>query len=180
MKPRGLVVLAIVAVAMAAIIVLERWPHRGGGDEPASARSRLLPPFDRQAVKRITIARKGGAFALLHSPSPSAPPPAPGWHLGVEGAPAADDAAVQDLLSALDLAESDRTAQLPPEQAGLLPAAVAVDVETPTSTMGLQLGAVDATGQGVYLDVAMTDVGADIGKVLDGLAAACAVSPSAS
>jgi len=37
------------------------------------------------------------------------------------------------------------------------------------------------TGRGYRVfDVAMTDVGADIGKVLDGLAAACAVSPSAS
>jgi len=150
MKPRGLVVLAIVAVAMAAIIVLERWPHRGGGDEAPSARSRLLPPFDRQAVERITITRKGGALALLHSPSPSAPAPAPSWHLGVDGAPAADDAAVQDLLSALDLAESDRAAQLAPEQAGLVPPAAAVDIQTPTGTLALQLGAVDATGQGVY------------------------------
>jgi len=111
----------------------------------------MLPPFDRQAVKRITITRKGGAFSLLHSPSPSAPPPAPSWHLGVDGAPAADDAAVQDLVSALDLAESDRTAQLPPEQAGLVPPAAAVDVETPTGTLALQLGSVDATGQGVYV-----------------------------
>lgn len=149
MRSRGLVVLAIVAVAMAVIIAIERGPP-GGGDEPASARARLLPPFDRQAVKRVTIARKGGAFSLLHSPSPSAPPPAPGWHLGVDGAPAADDAAVQDLLSALDLAESDRTAQLAPEQAGLVPPAVSVDVETPTGTLPLQLGSVDASGQGVY------------------------------
>jgi tRNA/rRNA methyltransferase len=37
------------------------------------------------------------------------------------------------------------------------------------------------TGRGYRVfDVAMTDVEADIGKVLDGLAAACAVSPSAS
>ena len=151
MKPRGLVVLAIVAVAMAAFIAIERWPRRGGGDDQAAARARMLPPFDRTTVKRVTIARKGGAFSLLHSPSPSAPPPAPGWHLGVDGAPAADDAAVQDLLSALDLAESDRTAQLPPEQAGLVPPAAAVDVETPTGTLALQLGSVDATGQGVYV-----------------------------
>ena len=85
MKPRGLVVLAIVAVAMAAFIAIERWPRRGGGDDQAAARARMLPPFDRQAVKRITIARKGGAFSLLHSPSPSAPPPAPGWHLRRRG-----------------------------------------------------------------------------------------------
>jgi len=150
MKPRGLVVLAIVAVAMAVIIAVDRRPHGGGGGEQAAARARMLPPFDRQAVKRITITRKGEAFSLLHSPSPSAPPPAPGWQLGVDGAPAADDAAVQDLLSALDLAESDRTAQLAPDQAGLVRAAAAVDVETPTGTLALQLGAVDPTGQGVY------------------------------
>jgi hypothetical protein len=149
MKPRGLVVLAIVAIAMAAIIAIERGRH-GGGDGPTSARTRLLPPFDRQAVKRVTIARKDGTFSLLHSPSPSAPPPAPGWQLGVAGAPAADDAAVQDLLSALDLAESDRTPPLPPEQAGLVPPTAAIDVETPTGTLALQLGSVDATGQGVY------------------------------
>ena len=122
MKPRGVVVLAIVAVAMAAIIAIERWAPRRRRRSRGRADAALLPPFDRQAVKRVTIARKGGAFSLLHSPSPSAPPPAPGWHLGVDGAPAADDAAVQDLLSALDLAESDRTAQLAPEQAGLVAA----------------------------------------------------------
>jgi hypothetical protein len=149
MKPRGLVVLAIVAVAMAAIIAIDR-RRDGGGDEAASARIRLLAPFDRQAVKRITITRKGGAYSLLHSPSPSAPAPAPSWHLGVDGAPAANDAAVQDLMSALDLAESDRSTPLAPEQAGLVPPIAAVDVETPTGTLALQLGAVDATGQGVY------------------------------
>ena len=73
MKLRGLVVLAIVAVALAAIIADRALAAAGGGDERAAARARLLPAFDRQAVKRITIARKGGAFSLLHSPSPSAP-----------------------------------------------------------------------------------------------------------
>ena len=153
MKPRGLVVLAIVAVAMAAIIVdralaASRRRRRAGG---RAARG-CCPPFDRQAVKRITIrAARAGRSRCCIRRRRQRQPPAPGWHIGVDGAPAADDAAVQDLLSALDLAESDRIAQLPRrQQAGLVPPAAAVDVETPTGTLALQLGAVDATGQGVY------------------------------
>ena len=46
---------------------------------------------------------------MLHSPSPTAPRPRPAGTSSVEGAPAADDAAIEDLLSALDLAESDRS-----------------------------------------------------------------------
>ena len=59
---------------------------------------------------------------MLHSPSPSAPAPAPGWHIELDGNPAADDAAIDDLLAALDLAESDRVADAAPAAAGIEPA----------------------------------------------------------
>jgi hypothetical protein len=145
MKPRGLVVLAIVAGALAVVIAIDRWRSAGGGDERASARARVLPPFDRRAVQRVTITRKGGAFSLVRSASAAVP----GWRLEAGGSPAADDA-VEDLLSALDLAESDRTARLSPEQAGLAPPAAQVQLELPAARLELQLGGTDPTGQGAY------------------------------
>jgi hypothetical protein len=153
MKTRGLVALAIVAGAMAVFIAIDRWRS---DDEPASARTRLLPAFDRQAVKRVTIRRKGSAFALLRAPSPSAPAPAPDWQLEIAGAPPADDAAVADLLAAVDLAESERTAEISPAAAGLQPPVAEIALQTASQVreardvITLQLGKPDAAGRGVY------------------------------
>ena len=125
MKKGGLIALAIIAAAMAAFIVLDA-RHRGAGSDRAVARERLLPPFDRKTVQSITIRRPGGAFSMRHLPSPAAPAPAPGWRIeqvGIDGAPPADDAAIDDLLAALALAESDRNAEVSPTAAGLQPPA---------------------------------------------------------
>jgi hypothetical protein len=152
MKKGGLIALAIIAAALAVSIALDA-RHGGEGGDRAAARERLLPPFDRKTVRSITIHRSGGSFSLRHAPSPAAPPPAPGWQLeqrGIAGAPPGDDAAIDDLLAALDLAESDRSADLSPAQAGLQPALTAIDLETATGTLVLQIGRADATGQGVY------------------------------
>jgi len=150
MNARGLVGLAVVAALLGAVLFIDL-RHRSGGGERPGARERLLPPFDRNAVRRITIRRQGGErFSLQHTPSPAAPAPAPGWQIEIPGAPAADDATIADLLSALDLAESDRVANISPETAGLQPPAVEIDVEAPAGVLSAQLGHADATGQGVY------------------------------
>src|SRR5213078_178726 len=96
-------------------------PH---GGEHATAPARMLPPFDRKTVRYITIHRwtAGQSYSLLHVPSPAAPAPAPEWQIDGPGNPPADDAAVEDLLAAADLAESSRTADLSLEAAGLHPA----------------------------------------------------------
>lgn len=150
MKRRGLLLLALVAAAMAAFIIVEarRRPERERG---GTTHARALPPFDRSTVRNIAIRRQSGAgISLLPSPSPNAPAPAPRWHIEGEGEPAADDAAVDELLAAADLAESERTADIAPEAAGLAPAVAELDIETPRGTLALQLGRADPTGRGVY------------------------------
>jgi len=150
MKRRGLVALAVVAAAMAAYLVVEG-RRRPDGVERTSGRTRLAPAFDRAKTRYITIRRQGGLpFSLLHVPSTAAPPPAPEWQLEIDGNPPADDAAVEDLLSAVDLAESDRTADVAPPAAGLEPPVARIDVETPNGAFAIALGRVDATGQWVY------------------------------
>ena len=149
MKQRGLLLLAIVAAAMAAVLVWEG-RHRGPGDH-AGTHVRLVAPFDRKAVRRIAIRRQQSeGVNLQHAPSPTVPAPAPAWHLERQGEPAADDAAVDDLLAAVDLAESDRTAEVPATEAGLAPPVAQIELETPGGTLMAQLGRADATGQGVY------------------------------
>jgi hypothetical protein len=115
----------------------------------------MLPPFDRTAVSRVVIHRSAGeGVTLVHTPSPRAPAPAPTWHLQRDREPAADDAAVDDLLAALDLAESDRTADISLQAAGLAPPRVELSIETSNGTPALQLGRADATGHNVYARLA--------------------------
>ncbi|HEY7371678.1 MAG TPA: DUF4340 domain-containing protein [Polyangia bacterium] len=150
MNRRGLLLLAIVAAALAAYLVYDAL-RRPGGPEHAAAHARLLPPFERKSVRLITIKRRRGpTFSLRHAPSANAPPPAPGWRIESADAPPADDGAIEDLLAAADLAESDRTADVSPDAAGLQPPEVTVEIETATAVLSAQLGRPDATGQGVY------------------------------
>jgi hypothetical protein len=151
MKRRGLLLLAIVAAALAAYLVVDARRHRGGAGPGEPARARALPPFDRKTVRAIVISRqKGEGVSLLHSPAPGAPAPAPGWHIESADLPAADDATIDDLIAAVDLAESDRTADISAEAAGLAPATATLTLETPRGALLLQLGRPDATGRGVY------------------------------
>ena len=153
MSRRGLIALAIVAAAMAGYLV---FGGRGRqGVEQSAPRVRMLPPFDRTAVSRVVIHRSAGeGVTLVHAPSPRAPAPAPAWHLQRDREPAADDAAVDDLLAALDLAESDRTADISLQAAGLAPPRAEIAIETPNGTPALQLGRADATGHNVYARLA--------------------------
>jgi hypothetical protein len=153
MSRRGLIALAIVAAAMAGILVFGGRGRQGG--EQSAAHVRMMPPFDRTAVRRVVIHRSAGeGITLVHAPSPRAPAPAPAWHLQRDRQPAADDAAVDDLLAALDLAESDRTADISLQAAGLAPPRAEIAIETPNGTPALQLGRADATGHNVYARLA--------------------------
>jgi hypothetical protein len=110
-----------------------------------------LPPFDRKSVRLITIKRRRGpTFSMRHAPSPKAPAPAPAWRIEIADEPPADDGAIEDLLAAADLAESDRTADVSPDAAGLRPPEVTIEIETAAAVLSAQLGRPDATGQGVY------------------------------
>jgi hypothetical protein len=148
MNRRGLLLLAIVAAALAAYLVYDGLRRPGGG---AAAHARLLPPFDRKSVRLITIKRRRGpTFSLRHAPAASAPAPAPGWRIEAADERPADDGAIEDLLAAADLAESNRTADVSPDAAGLQPPEVTIELETGAAVLAAQLGRPDATGQGVY------------------------------
>ncbi len=117
-------------------------------DQRRAEAARLVPGFDCRAVQRITITRAGQPpFTLLRQP----PGQDPAWRVD-PGNKRADDAAVEDLLTTLDFAEAERTADVTPEAAGLAPPAVIVALDAHT----LRLGRADATGRGVFLEV--TDV----------------------
>ena len=155
MRTRTLVVLAIVAAALGALLIVDAQIRPTGADERAAAR--VLPAFDRKAVQQISIQRQHGeAFALVHSPSPTAAAPAPTWRVETRATPAADDTAVDDLLAALDLAESERIVEISPAAAGLQPPVAQIALQTTLQVkeakdvVTLQLGRADAAGQGVY------------------------------
>ena len=153
MRTRTLVVLAIVAAALGAVLVIDARVRRHGADDRA-ARARVLPPFDRKTVLKISIRRqRGESFELVRAASPTAPAPAPTWRVETAWQPAADDAAIDDLLAALDLAESERSVEISPATAGVQPPVAEIALQTTPQAkeaIALQLGRPEATGQGVY------------------------------
>jgi hypothetical protein len=151
MKTRGLIALAIAAVGVAVVLFVDFRHDRRHGAVYRDARAQLLPQFDRKAVQSITIRRRDNApFTLRHAPSSTEAAAAPAWQVAIAGSPPADDAAIEDLLSALDLAESNRVAELSPAKAGLQPPAVEVAIDAPAGPLMVQLGTPDVTGRGVY------------------------------
>src|SRR5437763_12080533 len=132
---RAVVVLAVIAAALAAFIVFVDRRHPAGDDQRA-AHVRLLPAFDRAAVRRLTIARAVSAPFTLDRQARGAEP---AWRIS-PGPKAADDAAVDDLLGALELAEADRSATIDPRSAGLAPPAVRITVEGAAAALVLALG----------------------------------------
>ena len=141
MTLRGVIVLGVIAAALAALAL---FVGRAGDRRPPGGAARVLPAFDRAAVRRITIARLGQPpFALV-----------PGEWRVTPGDKLADEAAVQDLLTALDFAESERTPDVTPEAAGLSPPRVVVTIETPAGAVDARLGHADASRRGVFVRVA--------------------------
>jgi D-alanyl-D-alanine dipeptidase len=138
MTPRVVIVLAAVAALLAAVILfVDRDPR------PAGDGARVVPAFDRAAVRRVSIERAGApAFALVAGGGGT-------WRTS-PGAKLADESAVQDLIVAADFAERQRTADVTPEAAGLAPPAVVVKLETAGSPVALELGRPDAAGGGVF------------------------------
>jgi hypothetical protein len=143
---RALAALTVVAALLAGYLWL------GDRRRPAADRgspARLLPAFDRAGVRRITLARAGAQpFSLDREP----PGRSPAWRVD-PGQKPADDAAVEDLLNALDLAEADRTADLTPAAAGLDPPALVAELATGGAPVKLRLGKIDAAGAGVFARV---------------------------
>ncbi len=143
---RALGVLGAVAALLAAyLLFFDHDPRERSG--AATGRSALLSDFDRGARGRITIARAGETPYQFVWPADGH-----GWRIQPGNHPA-DQGAVEDLLTAFATAESERTAVVTPEAAGLVPARVTVSVEGGGHHSELRLGRPDATGRGVFVQV---------------------------
>jgi hypothetical protein len=140
---RKVAVLAAIAALLAVCLLLVDRAPSGGG---AGGAGRLLPTFEPSAVRRITIARAGSApFSLERQPAGAAP----AWK-ETPGDRPADTAAVEDLLNALDVAETTRSADLTAAAAGLSPPKVTIALDRPGGATTVALGRPDA-GQGVFV-----------------------------
>jgi hypothetical protein len=141
---RKVAILAAVAALLAAYLLLG---DRGAEvNEAARERARLVSDFDRTTVRRIVISRAGAApFSLERQP----PGQEPAWRES-PGDKSADGAAVEDLLNALDVAETTRTADVSLAEAGLAPPKVSIEVDRPDVAVTVALGRTDAGGQGVF------------------------------
>jgi Domain of unknown function (DUF4340) len=146
---RRLAGLASVVVLLGAYLL---FGHRDTGGGPgASVHARLIDAFvfDRAAVQTITIARAGvPPFSLVRQP----PGQEPAWRES-PGDLAADAPAVEDLLSAIDLAETTRTADVSAAAAGLAPPRVTIALGAPRGPVTIELGQRDAAGRGVFTRV---------------------------
>ncbi len=138
--------LATVVVLMAVYLLFGN-RHTGRG---SAARARLVAAFDRAAVQRVVIARAlVPPFSLVRQP----PGDEPAWRESPGDLPA-DDAAVEDLLSAIDLAETTRTAEITPQAAGLVPPRLTIEIGGPSpAPVTIELGQRDAAGRGVFARV---------------------------
>jgi hypothetical protein len=144
---RGVVGLSAVAVLLAVyLLFVDRGADHPGAVAPAP-RTPLLVGLDRRSVRRLSIARDGGAPFSLERQAPGADP---AWRL-LPGRGAADGATVEGLLAALDFAEIARTADTTFAAAGLSPAAVALTIEGSGGARTLRFGHVDAGGGGVFV-----------------------------
>ncbi|HVV16261.1 MAG TPA: DUF4340 domain-containing protein [Polyangia bacterium] len=143
---RALGILGAVAALLAAyLLFFDRDPR----ERASAAGARLTPGLDRAAVRRVTIARAGEpAFALARAGED--------WRLA-PGDGVADRGAVEDLLNAIDQGESERTADVTPDSAGLSPPRVTVSLEDGRGSAALRLGKTDATGRGVFLQRGPTE-----------------------
>ena len=137
--------LAAVAVVLAAYLLFgDRHPESGVGG--STGRARLIDPFDRAAVRRITIRRAGAAPFSLERQAPGSEP---SWREAPGDQPA-DGAIVEDLLNAIDLAETTRTADVGAAVAGLTPPRLTIEIELSRGPVTIELGRLDAAGQGVF------------------------------
>ncbi|HVY37849.1 MAG TPA: DUF4340 domain-containing protein [Polyangia bacterium] len=138
---RALGILGAIAALLAAYLLFF---DRDARDSRAAAdAARLVPAFDPAAVRRVGVARPGEApFALV--------PAEGGWVIEPGRAPA-DRAAVEDLLRAVDQAESTRGSDLNAQAAGLAPPRVALTIEATPRSVELRLGNPDSSGRGVFV-----------------------------
>jgi hypothetical protein len=144
---RRVAALAAVAALLAAyLLFVDRAEDRRGASTPGS-RAPLLAGFDRASVRRLSIARGTGAPFSLERQAGGADPP---WRVLPGDRPAG--AAVEELLTALDIAEIARTADTTPTAAGLSPATVTLTIDG-GGTRTLRFGHADAGGGGAFVAI---------------------------
>jgi hypothetical protein len=138
---------AVAALLAVFVFVADRAPPGGAGARPEHGR--LVGVFNCSVVRRLAITRRGEApFSLVHQP----PGRDPAWRVAPGDRPA-DATAVEDLLTTIDLAETERTADLTPQAAGLAPPTVAIVLEAAGAPLSLSLGRADAGTGGVFVSV---------------------------
>jgi len=141
--------LGTVAALLAAYLLLTGHGRDRLGTVGSGRGTPLLAGFDRASVRRLLIARGAGAPFSLERQAPGADPP---WRVLPAGW-AAERAAVEGLLTALDFAEIARTADTTPAAAGLSPAAVALTIDAAGGTRSLRFGHADAGRGGVFVAI---------------------------
>lgn len=138
---RALGILGAIAALLAAYLLFfdrDARESRAAGDA-----ARLVAAFDPASVRRVGVARRGEApFALV--------PVDGGWAIEPGRVPA-DRGAVEDLLRAVDQAESTRGADLDASAAGLMPPRVTLTIQGAPPAIELRLGDPDASGRGVFV-----------------------------
>ncbi len=138
---RALAVLGAIAALLAAYLLF--FDRDARDSRAAAGDTRLVAAFDPATVRRVGIVRPGEApFALV--------PVEGGWAIE-PGRVSADRSTVEDLLRAIDQAESTRGAELSASAAGLMPPRVTLTIDGGGRSVELRLGNPDVSGRGVFV-----------------------------
>jgi hypothetical protein len=136
-----LLILTAVAVALGGyIFFVER--HQSSTDQARSDRARLFPALSRAAITQIQLQRPGAPAAVFTRDGS-------GWKLSPGDAPA-DTAALEELLTEIDLGEVDRAADVSAQAAGLDKPVVSIELGAGLQRFRLRAGHTDPGGRGVY------------------------------
>lgn len=139
---RTLLILTAVAVALGGYIVcVDR--ARPGTDQARTDRHRLFPGLSRAAVTEARLQGKGGPALVFVRAGTS-------WR-SVDPDQPADGAALDELLTELEVAEIDRGADVTLAAAGLNPPAFSVELQAGPQRFHLRGGRGDPIGRGVYV-----------------------------
>jgi hypothetical protein len=145
MRRGTIIALALVALLQAGYILLVDRGSRTT-DEERYVATRVVADFARERVERIAIDRSGAPPVELRRAGRA-------WRLTRPFEDRADNAAVEEILSSVEFLESIRVAPATTSRAqlGLDPPAARLLLEGAGPRVQLELGAVDPSGQGVYL-----------------------------
>lgn len=150
MRPRTVLVLALVAALLGAYLLFDR--RAATTDEAAAKRQRLLPTLQVDAVQTLRIEGQGRSAVQLERVAAGGGGPA-AWRLKSAPGGPVDAAVLRKLLSTIEFLEWTR--ELPggrnPRQLGLAPPQLAITLgRARGAAWRLELGSVDPSGTGLY------------------------------